>query len=68
MLRRNGSTGWKAGKRFRRPGERKALDSKEECPGPAGGAGHVPDQVASPGPVWTVRRPANWSGAGSGSA
>ena len=67
-VRRNGSGGLKAGKRGRRPGEQKALDSKQEARVRRAVLGKFPDQVALPGLVWTrpqVRQLIrNWYGIG----
>jgi transposase len=52
-VRRNGSSGLKAGKRGRRPGEQKALDPEQEARVRRAVLGKFPDQVALPGLVWT---------------
>jgi transposase len=52
-VRRHGSGGLKAGRRGRRPGEQKALDSKQEARLRRAVLGKFPDQVALPGLVWT---------------
>ncbi|MEU4779579.1 helix-turn-helix domain-containing protein [Micromonospora sp. NPDC023633] len=65
---REGNRSLKAGKRGRRPGERKALDPKQEARVRRAVLGKYPDQVALPGLVWTrpqVRQLVrNWFGIG----
>src|SRR6266540_1848545 len=50
---RKGNQALRAGKRGRRPGERKALDPRQEARLRRAVIGKYPDQVALPGMVWT---------------